>query len=114
MDQLAQAIDWGILDNSRIPALPGRTPLNSTNTLGDIIVAAIPYLFTGAGLILLLYLIYGGYQYMLSKGDPAKLKETQAIITNAIVGFLVIFIAYWLVQAAGIVFGLPDIKNVFR
>jgi len=37
-----------------------------------------------------LLLIYGGYMLMSSKGDPDKLQEAKQVITNAIIGFVVI------------------------
>lgn len=39
-----------------------------------------------------LLLIYGGYMLMSSKGDPDKLQEAKQVITNAIIGFIVILL----------------------
>lgn len=82
-------------------------------TLSDIINLALQYLFPLAGLLLLLYLLYGGYNYMLSRGDPKAVEQAKGIITTAVIGFIIIFIAYWLVQIIGLILGLPDIKTVF-
>ena len=84
------------------------------DTLGDIISSLATYLLVFAGFALLLYLIYGGFQFMTSSGDPATTKEAQAIITHAFAGFIIIFIAYWLVQAMGIIFGVHDITRIFQ
>lgn len=51
---------------------------------------------------------------MTSSGDPAKTKEAQAILTHGIVGFLVIFVAYWIVQLVGQIFGITDIQQTFQ
>lgn len=83
-------------------------------TLGGIISSLTKYIFVFAGLALLLYIISGGFKLMTSSGDPAKVKEGQAVLTNGIVGFLVIFIAYWLVQAIGLIFGIEEIKTIFQ
>ncbi len=77
-----------------------------TDPLGSIINAFLTYLFPFAGLLLLLYLIYGGYNLMLSGGDPKKAASAKSIITTALFGFVIIFVAYWLVQILGSVFGL--------
>lgn len=66
-----------------------------------------------AGLLLLLYLIYGGLAYMLSRGDQKALESAKNIITNALVGFIVVFIAFWIVQIIGLFLGLPGITGVF-
>ncbi|SRR5258708_632403 len=82
-------------------------------TIGGIIGAAIPYIFTIAGMLLLVYLIFGGLQLMLSQGEPKAAQAAKSHITNALVGFIIIFIAYWVVQLFGIVFGLKGITNIF-
>lgn len=84
------------------------------NSLGRIISTVIPYLFGGAGLLLLLYLIWGGFGYMLSGGDPKAAEGAKQKITNALVGFVIIFVAYWLVQILGTVFGISQFGEVFR
>jgi hypothetical protein len=82
--------------------------------LGDIISALLPYVFSAAGLILLLYLIYGGIQLMLSQGDPKAMQASQAKITNAVIGFVIIFLAYWLTQLIGKMLGLEIFGNIFK
>lgn len=84
------------------------------NNLGDIISAVIPYLFGAAGFLLLLYLIWGGFSYMLSGGDPKAAESAKQKITNALVGFVIIFVAYWLVQLLGMMFGISQFGEVFR
>lgn len=81
--------------------------------VGPIISKLLPYLFTISGIILLLYLIYGGIQYMLSRGDPKGMQAAQGRITTAIIGFIIIFISFWLVQLLGRVLGLTKIGNIF-
>ena len=83
-------------------------------TLGSVIQEALKYIFPAAGLLLLLYLIYGGYRYMLSRGDPKSLEQAKGIITTAVIGFIIIFISYWIVQIAGLALGLTDITTIFK
>ena len=71
----------------------------------DIVNSLVQYLFVIAGLILLFLLIFGGFELMTSAGDPEKIKKAQAKITSAIVGFLIIFLSYWIAQALGIMLG---------
>lgn len=83
-------------------------------TIGDIISKAIPWIFTIAGMLLLVYLIFGGFQLMTSGGDPKGAGAAKSHITNALVGFIIIFIAYWVVQLFGQVLGLTGIQNIFK
>ena len=75
-------------------------------TLADIISKFIPYIYVIAGLILFAFLIIGGFNYLTSGGDPKKVETAQAKITQALIGFLIIFLAYWLGRILEIVFGI--------
>jgi len=87
-------------------AAPGSLLSNSNLKIGDIIGALLPYLFTGAGLLLLIYLIIGGLQMMTSGGDPKAVESAKGKITGALIGFVIVFVAYWLVQIVASVLGL--------
>lgn len=78
-------------------------------TIGGILSALLPYIFVLAGLMLLIYLILGGFQLMTSGGDPKATEAAKGKITNAVVGFLIVFLSYWLVQILQTIFGLPKI-----
>jgi len=94
---------------------PGIIDINKQDlTLGEIVSGLLPYLFAGAGLLLLLYLLLGGFQLMTSGGDPKKTQEAKGKITNALVGFIIVFIAYWLVQIVGKILGIEIITSIFR
>jgi hypothetical protein len=83
-------------------------------TVGGFIGAAVPILMTIAGILLLLYLIWGGISWMLSQGDPKAIAQAQARITTAIIGFVIIFVAYWLVQILGKILQIAQFEQVFR
>lgn len=64
----------------------------------DIINAIIPIIFIVAGLVLFGMLIGGGFTIFLSAGNPEKIKQGTGMITNGLVGFLIMFAAYWIIQ----------------
>jgi hypothetical protein len=91
----------------RINAAMAEMGFNFTySTLGDIISAFLPYLFVLAGLILFAFLIWAGFEFLTSAGDPEKVKAAQGKLTSAIVGFIIIFAAYWIAQILQIIFGV--------
>ena len=102
---LAQ-IDFNALRDA-FPAgsLPGKANL----TIGDIVSTLLPYIFILAGLMLFVYLILGGFQLMTSGGDPKRAESAKGKITGAVIGFIIIFVSYWLVQILQVIFGLPKI-----
>ncbi len=104
-----------MLDKIQQQAFPSSPPTFGVNTsIGTIISAAIPWIFTIAGMLLLIYLIFGGLQLMFSQGDPKAAGAAKSHITNALVGFIIIFAAYWIVQLIGTVLYLPRITTIFR
>lgn len=77
-----------------------------TTTLGKIISNLLPYIFAAAGILLFIYLLIGGFQLLTSAGEPKTIEEAKSKITNAIIGFVIIFIAYWLIQVVQTIFGI--------
>lgn len=86
--------------------ISGPLPSGRFNNLADLVNNAIPILFPVAGVLLLAYLIWGGFDYMTSMGDPKKAEAGKTKITHAIIGFFIIFAAYWITQLVAFLFGL--------
>jgi len=63
---------------------------------------------TIAGVILLALILFGGISYIMAAGsaDQKKLAQAQDTITSAIIGFLVIFTSYFIIQIIQVVTGL--------
>ena len=91
----------------------GRPPAGPPLTLGGIVGALIPYIFAAAGLLLLLYLLYGGFQLMVSGGDPKKIQSGKEKITGGLIGFIIVFLAFWIVQIIARLLGIQAIINIF-
>lgn len=62
------------------------------------ILAALPYLFAIAGIILLFMIISSGFQMMTSKGDPKVMQTVQGKLTTSVIGIVIIFASFWIVQ----------------
>jgi len=67
-------------------------------TPAGIVNILVPYIFIFAGTILFLMLIAGGFSIFISAGNPEKVKKGQTMIVNALIGFLIIFASYWIIQ----------------
>ncbi len=89
--------------------LPGNVTINGPlnkpgmpqfENLASLINNSLTYLFAIAGILLLLYLIWGGFDYLTSMGDPKKTEGANKKLTSAIIGIIIIFISYWIVQLA--------------
>jgi len=94
--------------------LPGQETINNPDnfkfgdksTLGDIISSLLPYILVIAGLTLFILLIIGGFGMLTSAGSPEKMKAAQGKITSAVIGFVIIFVSYWLMRILEIIFGI--------
>ena len=82
--------------------------------VGSIMGTALKFIFPGAGILLLIYLIFGGFSLMTSSGDPKAISAAKGKITSALIGFVIVFAAYWIVQITGLILGLGDIKEIFK
>ena len=78
----------------------------TNNKLGDIVGQLLPYLYAIAGTALLIYMIVAGFKFLTSAGDPKKLESAKGSLTAAIIGFIIIFVAFWLTQVVNFVFKL--------
>lgn len=87
-------------------SVPGPIGFNlGSDNIGGIISKSLSYIFAFAGIGLLLMIIASGFTLMTSVGDPKKMEKGKATLTNAIIGFILIFAAFWVVQIAGVIFG---------
>ena len=114
--KLTQAIDFGELfrkqqENWKVDR---KITLDGGTSFGDIITAILPYIFTAAGIGLLIFLIFGGISIMLPRGDPKALEAAKAKITGALTGFIILFVSYWIVQIIGKVLGVEAIGTIFK
>lgn len=105
MDKLAQ-IDFDPLEDIASPKFSGQG-------IETIIIAITPIFFTISGIALLLYLLMGGFQLMTSAGNPKVVEAGRAKITNALLGFVIVFISFWIVQIVGLLFGIDVIAEIF-
>jgi hypothetical protein len=85
---------------------PNAIFLFRAHTIGSLITFLLPYIFVFSGLAMLLFLIWGGFTLMTSAGDAKAVKSGQQMVTNAIIGFLLVITAFWIVQILQAIFGL--------
>src|SRR3990170_4627244 len=86
--------------------IQGPLPAGRFTNLASLVNNAVPLILALAGIALLLYLIWGGFDFLTSMGDPKKAEMGKTKITQAIIGFFIIFTSYWIVQLVDYLFGL--------
>lgn len=78
----------------------------STADLPTIISNTILVIFIVAALIALLFLIWGGIKWVMSGGDKAKVETARSTIIAALIGLVVTFLSFFILQLILGLFGL--------
>ncbi len=88
---LAQGFNWDQF-------LPGLQEPFGTDTLLDVVSTIINLAFAVAGIVAVIYLIIGGFNYVTAGGNPETVEAAKTTIVNAIIGLIVILISYLIIQ----------------
>lgn len=81
---------------------------SSFNTLFNNI---LPNVYIAAGLIIFFMVLLGGFTIVTNASDTHKIQEGQKIITSAIIGLVVVFASYWIIQLIQVVTGIQIINS---
>ncbi|MBU0978692.1 MAG: pilin [Patescibacteria group bacterium] len=76
------------------------------STPGGIISRLLDFIFPIAGLILFVMLVWGGFEMLIGAPTKKSIEAGKNRITAAIIGFLLLFASYWLMQIVEVVFGI--------
>lgn len=82
--------------------------------IGPVVNELVPYFFAAAGFLFLIYLVVSGLEFMFSMGEPKKTAAARGRITNALLGFLIVFASYLIVQIIARIFTITDIQFIFK
>lgn len=63
-------------------------------TPGAFVGGIISFMFVIAGIVTLFYLVWGGFKWITSGGDKTAIESARGHIIAAVVGLIVIFLAY--------------------
>lgn len=66
--------------------------------LGPVIGSFITLVFVLVGLVALGYLVFGGFKWLTSQGEKQAVEEARNHIVAAIVGLIIIFLSYLVVN----------------
>ena len=59
-----------------------------------------------AGIVAIFLVIYAGFKYLNSSGDPKQAETARKTLLYAIVGLLLVFMSFFIVRAIGEIAGL--------
>ncbi len=78
------------------------------STIGQLLNPLLRNSLTFIGLIFLVLVIAGGISYLIAagSGNTKNLQKSQQTLVSALIGFLVVFSAYFIIQIVEIITGL--------
>ena len=89
--------------------------VGTTNTsgFGQFVTVALRLFFVGGGILLIFLFIMGGLQIIIGAGNdkPSGLEQGKQTLTNAVVGFVIIIVAFWIVRILEEIVGVPFLSN---
>lgn len=102
MDKIVQA-------STGIPI--GKTfgsPFGQEKGLADLVSVIVSSAFAIASVILLFFFIFGGISMIAGAGqdNPERAAKGKQAVTSAAIGFIIIFVAYWIVRLIEITIGV--------
>lgn len=92
MNKIAQGVDIGRWYGSDIGRRPSDAP---SNIIENLVTTAV--IIAGVGLLFMIMI--SGYQFISSSGGDPKSKEAaRNRLTWGIIGFIIVFAAFWFIQ----------------
>lgn len=87
----------------------GDAPAGFSKLLNNVISMIVAL----ASIALFAYLLMGGFQFVTAAGDKAQVDGAKKTITNAIVGIIIMSVAFLLVKILGAILGYDILKLEF-
>lgn len=87
------------------------TKADKLSTPGGIISEILRFAFPIAGIILFVMLILAGLKMLTGATNSKNIDEGKQMITTAVLGFIILFAAYWIAQLLEIIFGIKILGN---
>ena len=84
LDFAQQAVD------QEVPGTANLDPANHASGFGALIGSILSFSMLIAAILVLLYLIWGAFEWITSQGDKSKLESARQKITGAILGIVVL------------------------
>ncbi len=104
--RLAGAEETINLGEAQKQGVPAGTALNT------IIKNTITIIFTVAALLVLAFLIFGAIQWITSGGDKEKVKTARGTIVHALIGLVVLALAFFIVRVVGQIVGFDILSGL--
>lgn len=101
-----QGVTQRMLDSINPLKTTGSEQAEQLSTPGGIISRVMEFAFPIAGLILFVMIVWGGFEILYGAADKKSLDAGRQRITAAIIGFVLLFVSYWIIRVIEQVLGI--------
>lgn len=91
---------------------PAKPWIQGQHTLASFVGLMIKNAFVLAGVVCFVLILSGGFSFITANGQKDKIESSWKKIQYAIMGFVIIFASYWIVQILALLTGSTDLKNM--
>lgn len=83
-----------------------------SQNLGSLVSLILKISFVLAGILILFFMVVAGFQIVAGAGsnNPESAKKGQQAASAAAIGFVIVFVAYWIVRIIELISGLKLIS----
>ncbi len=74
--------------------------------IGELVSRLLLFAIVAAGLFFFVRLLVAGFGFLTSQGDSAKIQSASKNITNAALGLVLVFSAFFIAQMLEVLFGI--------
>ncbi len=89
----------------------GSTAKQEYSSASDLINNILPNIYVAAGLVIFFMIVFGGFTIISNAGNKDKIADGTKTITSAIMGLLVLFASYWIIQLIQVVTGVSILNS---
>jgi hypothetical protein len=83
------------------------------DSIGSFITCVLPNIYIVASIILLIILTGAGLVYLFSAGNTEKQAESSKAIGATLLGFVILFASYWIIQIIQVILGVKILDMTF-
>ena len=106
-------IQDGVINNPVINSGDGQYDQVSTNPLTPLIARLWRTFIMLGALLLVVYLVWGAFEWLSSSGEPEKLKHARYKIVNAVIGLLILVASFAIITMLEMLFGFDLLQIVW-
>jgi hypothetical protein len=84
------------------------SPFGASKGLGDLVTLILNISFTISGILILFFFVFGGIQMIqgAGKNNPESVAKGKQAVTAAVIGFAIVFVAFWIIRVLELITGV--------